>query len=402
MNPAPKTKTQTPGIYKRGDRYMVTYRVNGKQRSKTVRTMAEARRLKAARSADIARGEFFEASQTPFEEFAREWVERYQGKGRGFRESTRANYRRALERFAYPQLGRLKLAEITPRDISNYVAFLCDEASVGVRLSDSSVRNAVNPVRACMATAVKEGLIRHSPATNATLPHRPDPDKDDHDEVRPFTRDQLAEFFRICPDRHVTMFRLMAATGMRVSEVLGLQWKHLQLNGSNPHVQVRRAWVRGRFEQPKSRHGRREIPLSRELVDELRARRTAAESASDTDLVFASMAGTPLSDGNIRRRTLKPIVEEIGAGWAGFHTFRHTCASMLFKRGANAKQVQRWLGHHSASFTLDTYIHLLDDGVGAPLDLDAELSGQSVNVVATSHTESDRNLDAALEGILHA
>jgi hypothetical protein len=37
-------------------------------------------------------------------------------------------------------------------------------------------------------------------------------------------------------------------------------------------------------------------------------------------------------------------------------------------------QVQRWLGHHSASFTHDTYTHLLDDGVGDGLDLDAELN----------------------------
>ena len=49
---------------------------------------------------------------------------------------------------------------------------------------------------------------------------------------------------------------------------------------------------------------------------------------------------------------------------------------MLFARGKNAKQVQRWLGHHAASFTLDTYAHLLDDGVGEALDLDTELKLQ--------------------------
>jgi integrase len=45
----------------------------------------------------------------------------------------------------------------------------------------------------------------------------------------------------------------------------------------------------------------------------------------------------------------------------GFHTFRHTCATRLFNSGLNAKQVQGWLGHHSAAFTLDTYVHLLPD-----------------------------------------
>jgi len=47
---------------------------------------------------------------------------------------------------------------------------------------------------------------------------------------------------------------------------------------------------------------------------------------------------------------------------------------MLFERGANAKQVQRWLGHHSAAFTLDTYVHLLEDQLGEPLELEGELS----------------------------
>jgi integrase len=49
----------------------------------------------------------------------------------------------------------------------------------------------------------------------------------------------------------------------------------------------------------------------------------------------------------------------------GFHTFRHTCASLLFDQGRNVKQVAEWLGHADPSFTLRTYVHLIDDGVGA-------------------------------------
>lgn len=67
-------------------------------------------------------------------------------------------------------------------------------------------------------------------------------------------------------------------------------------------------------------------------------------------------------------------MEEAGAPWAGFHTLRHTCASILFESGRNLRQVQRWLGHHSASFTLDTYVHLLDEGIGEGLALDVEPS----------------------------
>jgi integrase len=55
---------------------------------------------------------------------------------------------------------------------------------------------------------------------------------------------------------------------------------------------------------------------------------------------------------------------------------------MLFDRGSNAKQVQKWLGHHSAAFTLETYIHLLSDELDAPLELPLSESAQSSREVA--------------------
>jgi integrase len=64
---------------------------------------------------------------------------------------------------------------------------------------------------------------------------------------------------------------------------------------------------------------------------------------------------------------LKPTAQEAGVPWVGFHSFRHTCASLLFAQGPNAVQVQRWLGHHSAAFTLSVYAHLLDGDLGEPL-----------------------------------
>jgi integrase len=369
-------RTTTPGIYKRGSRYVVTYRVGGRQRKESARTLADARRIKAARQADAARGEFFEASKTPFVDYAAEWVQRYQGRGRhGFRSTTRDDYRRCLERYAYPFFDerlRRRLAEITPRDISNFVAWLCDESAHGRCLADATIRNIVNPVRSCLATAVQEGLIRHNPAVAVSLPHRPDPDRDDEPEVRAMTREQLAIFLAVVHPAHRLLFEMLASTGLRISEAVGLQWRHLRLNGSRPCVRVRRALVRGGVQPPKSRYGRRDVPLDGRLVEALRGVRMAT-GAQDDDLVFPSRAGTPIRPENVRRRVLRVAAEEAGAPWAGFHTFRHTCASLLFSRGANAVQVQRWLGHHSAAFTLQTYVHLMPDELGAPLDLKAEL-----------------------------
>lgn len=69
----------------------------------------------------------------------------------------------------------------------------------------------------------------------------------------------------------------------------------------------------------------------------------------------------PLSPDNLRARVLKPVYEEVGASWAGFHSLRHTYASLQLAAGRNLLQLSRALGHHSRAFTLETYCHLLDD-----------------------------------------
>ena len=121
-------KTGTPGIYKRGSRYVVTFRANGKQRKEFAPTLAAARRLKAARQTDVVRGEFHEQTRVTLHEYATEWIDRYTGTGRGFRESTREDYRRDLHRYAFRFFDqRRRLSQISPRDIANYVAWLCVE-----------------------------------------------------------------------------------------------------------------------------------------------------------------------------------------------------------------------------------------------------------------------------------
>jgi len=82
---------------------------------------------------------------------------------------------------------------------------------------------------------------------------------------------------------------------------------------------------------------------------------------------------------NIRRRVLKPLVEEVNAPWAAFHTFRHTFASLHLKRGTNLLQLSRALGHHSAAFTLSRCAHLLPGDEAPALDLDAVRSVRTID-----------------------
>jgi Phage integrase family len=101
--------------------------------------------------------------------------------------------------------------------------------------------------------------------------------------------------------------------------------------------------------------------------------------------------GTPLDASNVMRRVLKKAGRRAGVLWVGFHTFRHTCATLLFRNGLNAKQVQVWLGHHSPTFTLGTHVHLLSDDLPDAGFLD-ELTGTGGNSGATSTTETSRDV----------
>jgi integrase len=236
-------------------------------------------------------------------------------------------------------------------------------------VADATVRRILSPLRACLASATAEGVIRTNRTIGVALPARDEQraidngtDREDV-EVKALSTDELAAFMMVCPRLWQTFFRILAATGIRVSEGIALRWKDLDLDGSMPHLRVRRAYVRGHFGPPKSRYGKRSIPIDHALVVELRARRRKSEWPCDDDLVFAAPPG--------ERPASRPQPDRRGGGvpWAGFHAFRHTCATRLFAEGRNAVQVQRWLGHHSPAFTLATYVHLLDDDLGGPLPI---------------------------------
>ena len=137
--------------------------------------------------------------------------------------------------------------------------------------------------------------------------------------------------------------------------------RHLELSGTSSTVRVRQRHRRGSVGPIKTKYAGRNVPLAYDLVDALRALRIASDAP-----VFTSGTGGRLDRDNSLARVIKPAAQEIDAH-AGWHTFRHTCASILFSEGRNAVQVQRWPGHHSPSFTLDTYAHLLEEDLGAPL-----------------------------------
>jgi integrase len=383
-------KTKTPGVFKRVDGagktigYVCVFRSAGRQRKRHARTYEEAKRIKRESETDRDRGELQERAAVGFLRYVDEWVERYRGQGRrGFRESTREEYRRLIRAYAHRHFPRkLKLADVSTYALARFMDWLADEKEQGKRLSDRTIANAVIPLRAALATAKREGLIRHNPAQGLAMPHR---EQLPEDEVKVFSRDQLAAVLAMAPERHRPLFELLAATGLRISEAIALQRLHLQLDAEEPEVCIRRAIVRERIVPPKSKYGNREVRLPEPLAAKLRAYLTTQPDQDSTALAFPSEAGGPLNPGNLRRRVLKPLAEEVDAPWAGFHTFRHTFASLHLSQGTNLLQLSRALGHHSPAFTLTRYTHLLPGDEAPPLELPATITVRETERFCPQH-----------------
>ena len=396
-------KTRWPGIYRRGDRWVYAWTdTTGKARRATAESREDASKRKAdeeQRAHDGDQAAAGPGGRLTLAAYALDLFGadpgrpagaarlrgRYEGRRGAIRDATRSDYRRDLERHWLPQLGRRPLAKLTTPELARAVGELA--ARDTPYLADQTLRRIFAPLAALFAQAVEEGIIPANPARDVRLPSgrdrlrrfNPDADEDTDDPsagvARALTRDQVDAFLLVVDIRWRPFFELLATTGLRVSEALALRWRDLRLDGDRPVVRVRRAYVRGVYGPPKSRYGRRDVPLGFELVRQLRARRAGAEWHEDDDLVFPSMSGTPMHPENVRRRVLEPACQEAGVPWAGFHAFRHMCASELIDQGRSIVQVSRWLGHHSPSFTLTVYGHLMDDGVGAPLDLGGVTSG---------------------------
>lgn len=121
----PKTeRTRVPGVYRRGNAYLYTYRVAGRQRW----GRRESRRRPSRQAPGRGRRLPWRARGLPhvrFGDYARDWIEHYPGRtSRGFRESTRSMYRQMLNDSVLPYfhgVRRLRLAEIQPRDVKAFV-----------------------------------------------------------------------------------------------------------------------------------------------------------------------------------------------------------------------------------------------------------------------------------------
>jgi integrase len=188
------------------------------------------------------------------------------------------------------------------------------------------------------------------------------------------THQELSGLLKALPASWRLFFELLTHTGLRISEALGLEWADVRF-GERPRLRIVRQHYRGDTRRLKSHKARRELPLSPGMARSL----WSARPVAGTGPMFATSNGTRFNDRNVRR-VLERAARQAGVPWVTFHTFRHTCASLLFEGGKNIRQVSDWLGHADPAFTLRTYVHLLDNGLGGVDFLDSVVGNGLGNI----------------------
>lgn len=156
---------------------------------------------------------------------------------------------------------------------------------------------------------------------------------------------------------------------MRRSELLGLQWKDVELGDGRLRVQRTLQRMNGKglvVSEPKTQKSRRAIPLGRsaaELIRKIRTRQLEIRLATgplwnDQDFVFTQPDGKPLHPDKVSNE-FRQIVVTAGLPHLTFHGLRHAHATLMLSAGTHPKVVSERLGHSNISITLDTYSHLL-------------------------------------------
>ena len=157
--------------------------------------------------------------------------------------------------------------------------------------------------------------------------------------------------------REQTMVLFDVVTGLRASELFGLKWVDIDFNKNE--VSVTRSVVMQVVGSCKTEASQKSVPLDPVLARTLCTWRDHAKYKAAGDWVFAS----PFSKGrkpywgqSIMSNQIRKVARRVGISKKiGWHTFRHTCATLLRASGADIKVVQELLRHASCRVTLDTY-----------------------------------------------
>lgn len=177
--------------------------------------------------------------------------------------------------------------------------------------------------------------------------------------------DEFQKLLASLERRERTMVLIAAGTGLRRSELVGLQWGDIDFE--RRQANVNRSYIhatkRKHVGQCKTEVSHKPVPLDHFILNELKVWRQLSEYRKDSDWVFASSATkgqTPLWPSVIMRAFIEPAAKAAGIDkHIGWHTFRHSYTSLLKANGEDIKVVQELLRHANSRTTMDVYAQAL-------------------------------------------
>jgi integrase len=225
----------------------------------------------------------------------------------------------------------------------------------------------LKPLGGMFSLALRRDYVQENPVRLLTADDRPR--QQDAEAPHEWSDEEIAKLLaesaalakrRGARQNYEPLLRTALYTGLRLGELLGLQWGDIDLDQGVLHV--KRQWTLTReLTAPKTKAGIRRVPLSAEMVAVLRRRKLASKFSQDTDFVFASQQGTPLTHRNVQTRGFEAARDLAGLPSSlTFHSMRHGFASLCAVRGIPIQVLSAALGHRDIGVTQKVYVHLYD------------------------------------------
>jgi integrase len=355
------------GIYLQPNgKYAVCFMVAGRPRFRTVGYDIEEARAERTLFIESTRsGVPLATPELRFARVAGWWIERYERRVEAGerRERSLESNRYHLERHLLPKFGPRLIRTLGVEDVADLMTRLRATGK-----SEKTVAGALATLQSVVRFALRNGWMAQNPVERLEAGERPHPVPR---RQRVLGRDEIVRLLVACAPRYRILVATAIYTGLRISELLGLVWSDLDLDGGELHVraQLSRAHrgTPAKRVELKTPTAYRDVPLAPQLASRLLEHRRAMPPVGGEAWVFHTGAGTPFGHRNVERRALNSAAELAGlddGAWPRlrFHDLRHTFAShLIVDLRLDVAQVSRILGHARVGTTLNIYTHLFDE-----------------------------------------
>jgi integrase len=276
------------------------------------------------------------------------------------------------------RIGTVPLQKLTRNDVAVMAARLNSDTSerTGRPLAPATRRATLIALQHALDDAVKSGLLEANPAAGVKRPKVRRP------EMHTWTGAELSTFLRATRGGRLgSLWHLLALTGLRRGEALGLKWSDVDFDHGRLALQRQRVMKGTEVVERQTKTGKpRSVSLDADTTAVLqRQSRQQLDDATEWEAAwigdghaFARENGEPWNPNRITK-LFDQVVRTVDVPRIRLHDLRHTWATLALRAGVHPKVVQERLGHANISITMDTYSHVLPDMQESAAELVAAL-----------------------------